>query len=150
MYYSITGGHSLRFERKALKSLKRKDESIFGRLHYMERERVGIPSLFSYVSFTLPPQTTLQTDEVKNLPCGTSGGVMIYFDRVEVAKMQDPSKGDCHHSVLSTVHVTLPASFTSIRHTVCLHTLSPHLNHKYPVHTSFPSLACPSAPCTHW
>ncbi|XP_017588027.1 PREDICTED: erlin-2 [Corvus brachyrhynchos] len=29
-------------------------------------------------------QTTLQTDEVKNVPCGTSGGVMIYFDRIEV------------------------------------------------------------------
>ncbi|XP_045212629.1 erlin-1-like [Mercenaria mercenaria] len=29
-------------------------------------------------------QTTLQTDEVKNVPCGTSGGVIIYFDRVEV------------------------------------------------------------------
>merc|ERR1719402_385214 len=28
-------------------------------------------------------QTTLQTDEVKNVPCGTSGGVMIYFDRIE-------------------------------------------------------------------
>ncbi|OON13747.1 eukaryotic phosphomannomutase, partial [Opisthorchis viverrini] len=28
--------------------------------------------------------TTLQTDEVKNVPCGTSGGVVIYFDRVEV------------------------------------------------------------------
>ena len=108
------------------------------------------------LAFPLPPQTTLQTDEVKNVPCGTSGGVMIYFDRVEVAKMQDPSKGDCyhsirtdHHSVLSTVHVTLPASVTSIRHTLCLHTLSHHLKHKYPVHTSFPSLACPSAPCTH-
>ncbi|XP_009277653.1 PREDICTED: erlin-2 [Aptenodytes forsteri] len=31
-----------------------------------------------------PCQTTLQTDEVKNVPCGTSGGVMIYFDRIEV------------------------------------------------------------------
>ncbi|NWS75502.1 ERLN2 protein, partial [Crotophaga sulcirostris] len=31
-----------------------------------------------------PSQTTLQTDEVKNVPCGTSGGVMIYFDRIEV------------------------------------------------------------------
>ncbi|VDI63734.1 erlin-2-like [Mytilus galloprovincialis] len=29
-------------------------------------------------------QTTLQTDEVKNVPCGTSGGVIIFFDRVEV------------------------------------------------------------------
>jgi hypothetical protein len=29
-------------------------------------------------------QVTLQTDEVRNVPCGTSGGVMIYFDRIEV------------------------------------------------------------------
>merc|ERR1719150_2773854 len=32
-------------------------------------------------------QTTLQTDEVKNVPCGTSGGVMIYFDRIEVVNV---------------------------------------------------------------
>lgn len=38
-------------------------------------------------------QTTLQTDEVKNVPCGTSGGVMIYFDRVEVVNILDPSRG---------------------------------------------------------
>ncbi|KAK3089801.1 hypothetical protein FSP39_006641 [Pinctada imbricata] len=36
-------------------------------------------------------QTTLQTDEVKNVPCGTSGGVMIYFDRVEVVNKLDPA-----------------------------------------------------------
>lgn len=39
-----------------------------------------IPFLTSFRSV----QTTLQTDEVKNIPCGTSGGVIIYFDRVEV------------------------------------------------------------------
>ncbi|XP_018578589.1 erlin-1-like [Anoplophora glabripennis] len=39
-----------------------------------------IPLLTSYK----PVQVTLQTDEVKNVPCGTSGGVMIYFDRIEV------------------------------------------------------------------
>ena len=33
-------------------------------------------------------QTTLQTDEIKNVPCGTSGGVMIYFDRVEVVRLR--------------------------------------------------------------
>jgi hypothetical protein len=27
---------------------------------------------------------SMQTDNVENIPCGTSGGVMIYFDRVEV------------------------------------------------------------------
>lgn len=29
-------------------------------------------------------QVTLQTDEVKDIPCGTSGGVMLYFDKIEV------------------------------------------------------------------
>ena len=29
-------------------------------------------------------QTTLQTDVVTDIPCGTKGGVMVYFDRVEV------------------------------------------------------------------
>jgi len=29
-------------------------------------------------------QVTLQTDTVRNIPCGTSGGVLIYFDSIEV------------------------------------------------------------------
>jgi regulator of protease activity HflC (stomatin/prohibitin superfamily) len=36
-------------------------------------------------------QTTLQTDEVKNVPCGTSGGVIIYFERIEVVNKLDSS-----------------------------------------------------------
>jgi regulator of protease activity HflC (stomatin/prohibitin superfamily) len=44
---------------------------------------VMIPFITSYKSV----QTTLQTDEVKNVPCGTSGGVMIYFDRIEVVNI---------------------------------------------------------------
>lgn len=39
-------------------------------------------------------QVTLQTDEVKNVPCGTSGGVMIYFDRVEVVNVLDRDHGE--------------------------------------------------------
>jgi len=39
-----------------------------------------IPFLTTYKSV----QTTMQTDEVKNIPCGTSGGVVIYFDKIEV------------------------------------------------------------------
>ena len=27
---------------------------------------------------------TIQTDKVTNIPCGTSGGVMLMFDKVEV------------------------------------------------------------------
>ena len=76
-------------------SLKRKDESIFGRLYYMERERVGILSLSSYVSIPPPsPDHSPDEDEVKNVPCGTSGGVMIYFDRVEVVNILDPSNSN--------------------------------------------------------
>jgi len=29
-------------------------------------------------------QTTVQTDKVTHIPCGTSGGTMITFDRIEV------------------------------------------------------------------
>ena len=29
-------------------------------------------------------QTTVQTDSITNIPCGASGGTMIYFDKVEV------------------------------------------------------------------
>lgn len=76
--------------------------AIFGNfsIHKIEEGHVGVyyrgGALLSSVSnpgyhFMIPiitsfrsVQTTLQTDEVKNIPCGTSGGVIIYFDRVEV------------------------------------------------------------------
>ncbi|XP_049876247.1 erlin-2-like isoform X3 [Pectinophora gossypiella] len=48
-----------------------------------------IPLLTSYKAI----QTTLQTDEVKNVPCGTSGGVMIYFERIEVVNKLEPNQG---------------------------------------------------------
>ncbi|XP_077437840.1 erlin-1 [Vanacampus margaritifer] len=44
---------------------------------------IMLPFITTYRSV----QTTLQTDEIKNVPCGTSGGVMIYFDRIEVVNM---------------------------------------------------------------
>jgi regulator of protease activity HflC (stomatin/prohibitin superfamily) len=34
-------------------------------------------------------QVTLQTDVVKDIPCGTSGGSVIYFDKVEVVNLLD-------------------------------------------------------------
>uniref|UniRef100_A0A131Z3J0 Erlin-2-B n=1 Tax=Rhipicephalus appendiculatus TaxID=34631 RepID=A0A131Z3J0_RHIAP len=45
-----------------------------------------VPFITTYRSI----QVTLQTDEVKNVPCGTSGGVMIYFDRIEVVNILSP------------------------------------------------------------
>jgi len=46
-----------------------------------------IPFLTSYKAV----QTTLQTDEVKDIPCGTSGGVVIYFDKIEVVNLLSAS-----------------------------------------------------------
>ncbi|XP_056387229.1 erlin-1 [Hyla sarda] len=47
----------------------------------------GFHIMFPFITSFRSVQTTLQTDEVKNVPCGTSGGVMIYFDRIEVVNM---------------------------------------------------------------
>ena len=38
----------------------------------------------SLVSAMAAVQTTLQTDKVTEIPCGTSGGTVIRFERVEV------------------------------------------------------------------
>jgi hypothetical protein len=35
----------------------------------------------------------MQTDEVKNIPCGTSGGVVIYFDKIEVVNLLSTDHG---------------------------------------------------------
>ena len=32
-------------------------------------------------------QTSVQTDMVQNIPCGTKGGVMIHFDKIEVVNV---------------------------------------------------------------
>lgn len=47
----------------------------------------GYHMMIPFITSVRNVQTTLQTDEVKNVPCGTSGGVMIYFDRIEVVNM---------------------------------------------------------------
>jgi len=50
----------------------------------------GFHMMLPFVTSVRNIQTTLQTDEVKNVPCGTSGGVMIYFDRIEVVNVLQP------------------------------------------------------------
>jgi len=50
----------------------------------------GFHMMFPFLTTYKTVQTTLQTDEVKNVPCGTSGGVMIYFDRIEVVNKLSP------------------------------------------------------------
>lgn len=48
-------------------------------------------------------QVTLQTDEIKNVPCGTSGGVMIYFDRIEVVNILKADSGKSHENWFNLV-----------------------------------------------
>ncbi|XP_057834121.2 uncharacterized protein LOC131044736 isoform X4 [Cryptomeria japonica] len=51
-----------------------------------------IPSLTRYE----PIQVTIQTDKVTNIPCGTKGGVMIYFEKIEIdEKMKEAIQADC-------------------------------------------------------
>lgn len=51
----------------------------------------GYHIMMPFITTYRSVQTTLQTDEIKNVPCGTSGGVMIYFDRIEVVNMLVPT-----------------------------------------------------------
>ncbi|XP_023225948.1 erlin-2-like [Centruroides sculpturatus] len=50
----------------------------------------GFHMMIPFITTFRSIQVTLQTDEVKNVPCGTSGGVMIYFDRIEVVNILNP------------------------------------------------------------
>uniref|UniRef100_A0A8D8PX11 Erlin-1 n=1 Tax=Cacopsylla melanoneura TaxID=428564 RepID=A0A8D8PX11_9HEMI len=51
----------------------------------------GFHAMIPFITTFRHVQVTLQTDEVKNVPCGTSGGVMIYFDRIEVVNILSDS-----------------------------------------------------------
>eukprot|EP00250_Pteridium_aquilinum_P033148 c5251_g1_i1 orf=82-531(+) len=44
----------------------------------------GFHLMIPFVTHFEPIQVTIQTDEVKNIPCGTKGGVMIHFEKIEV------------------------------------------------------------------
>jgi len=44
----------------------------------------GINFMLPILTKYAPVQVTMQTDKVLDIPCGTSGGVVVYFDRVEV------------------------------------------------------------------
>jgi len=47
----------------------------------------GFHMMLPFITTFRSIQTTLQTDAINNVPCGTSGGVMIYFDRIEVVNV---------------------------------------------------------------
>ncbi|KAE8618669.1 hypothetical protein XENTR_v10009445 [Xenopus tropicalis] len=81
--------------------------ALFSAIHKIEEGHVGVyyrggalltstsgPGfhlMLPFITSFKSVQSTMQTDEVKNVPCGTSGGVMIYFDRIEVVNYLIPS-----------------------------------------------------------
>ncbi|OAE32188.1 hypothetical protein AXG93_1793s1200 [Marchantia polymorpha subsp. ruderalis] len=44
----------------------------------------GFHLMMPFLTRYEPIQVTIQTDQVKDIPCGTKGGVMIYFEKIEV------------------------------------------------------------------
>lgn len=62
-------------------------------------------------------QVTVQTDKVANIPCGTSGGTMIAFDKVEVVNQLDRSAA---HAMVKnyTVHYDRTWIYDKIHHEI--------------------------------
>jgi len=58
-----------------------------------ETSNPGYHMMIPFLTTHRSVQVTLQSDEVKNVPCGTSGGVMLYFDRIEVVNILSSSSG---------------------------------------------------------
>jgi len=52
----------------------------------------GYHFMIPFLTHQANVQITLQTDVVKDIPCGTSGGSVIYFDKIEVVNMLDRKK----------------------------------------------------------
>eukprot|EP01136_Pigoraptor_vietnamica_P036614 Opistho-1_new@103434 len=77
--------------------------------------RPGIHFMLPFVTSHRSVQVTLQTDEVRNVPCGTSGGVMIYFERVEVVnKLEEDHVYDTIKNY--TVEYDKPLIFDRVHH----------------------------------
>ncbi|EKX50527.1 hypothetical protein GUITHDRAFT_159367 [Guillardia theta CCMP2712] len=52
----------------------------------------GYNVMFPFFTRVHEMQITIQTDEVTNIPCGTRGGVMITFEKVEVVNILDKNR----------------------------------------------------------
>jgi len=77
----------------------------------------GLHLMIPLVTTARNVQTTLQTDEVRNVPCGTSGGVMIYFERVEVVNQLDEAY--VHNTVKKyTVDYDKTLIFNKVHHEI--------------------------------
>jgi len=57
----------------------------------------GIHTKIPFITSVEYVQTTMQSDQVREIPCGTRGGVMIYFEKVEIVNRLK------EHFVLDTI-----------------------------------------------
>ncbi|VDN57079.1 unnamed protein product [Dracunculus medinensis] len=77
----------------------------------------GYHLMFPFLTTFRSVQVTLQTDETRNVPCGTSGGVMIFFDRIEIVNILSPSS--VYNIVKNyTVDYDKPLIFNKVHHEV--------------------------------
>jgi len=49
----------------------------------------GFQIMIPFITKVAPVQVTLQTDTVTDIPCGTSGGTTVYFDKIEAVNILD-------------------------------------------------------------
>lgn len=101
-------------------SMHRIDEGYVG-VYYRggallpEMSTAGYQNMLPVVTTMHQVQTTIQTDEIRDIPCGTSGGVMIYFDRIEVVNQLQ--RHAVHDIVKNyTIHYDKTLIFDKVHH----------------------------------
>jgi len=77
----------------------------------------GLHFMIPWVTQVADVRVTLQTDTVRNVPCGTSGGVMIYFDKIEVVNILN---ADAAHSTVKDYGVNYDKTwiFDKVHHEI--------------------------------
>jgi len=80
-----------------------------------EMSTAGYQNMVPVVTTVYQVQTTIQTDEIRDIPCGTSGGVMIYFDRIEVVNQL---QRDAVHDIVKnyTIYYDKTLIFDKVHH----------------------------------
>lgn len=77
----------------------------------------GFHTMLPIIDTVAPIQVTMQKDEVLNVPCGTSGGVMIHFEKIEVVNQLAADK--VHDTVSKFgVEYDKPLLFDKVAHEV--------------------------------
>jgi regulator of protease activity HflC (stomatin/prohibitin superfamily) len=96
----------------------------------------GLHFMVPFITKYFPVQVTLQTDQVKNIPCGTSSGVILNFEKIEVVNRL---RKELAHQTIKNYTVTYDQTwiFSKIHHEInqfcSSHTLQEVLIDKFTV-----------------